>query len=119
MNAPLTWINKTLEHYVDFSKGNKDEILKKVLLGLPFHGVMVDTNDKEPKGGLIDGKRFQSILSEGEATMKWDSLECEHVLQFENQGRSFTAAYPTKKVYFSLIISKLVFQRKIESVQKS
>jgi hypothetical protein len=97
-NAPLTWMNKTIENYVDLTKPNKDVIAGKILLGIPFHGVMTEMGSKEPKGSQLDASTFTSLLSDEGAKMTWDSEECEHQVQISRNDKDYLASYPTKKV---------------------
>jgi GH18 family chitinase len=100
-NAPLTWMNKTIEHYVDLSKSNKDVLTSKILLGLPFHGVMTEMGTKEPKGSQLDASSFTSLISADEETkMTWDDSEGEHQIYLNRNNKEYVASYPTKKVLF-------------------
>ncbi len=49
---------------------------------------------------LLDSSTFGSIVSSGGATnLKWDDVECEHLIELENQNTVMTASYPTKKFF--------------------
>lgn len=97
-NAPLSWINKTLEYYVDMKKPNKDELLNKILLGLPFHGVLSEENNLD-KAQLLDADTMSSlILNIDNSEMDWDSTECESKFKIFDKNKNYIASYPTKKV---------------------
>lgn len=96
MNAPLSWIKKTLEFYVDYTKPNKNELLEKILLGLPFHGFLAQKG-KEGKMSILDGSSYSSLVSNGQvSSLNWDKVECEHLIEIEGEQPA-TAIYPTKK----------------------
>jgi spore germination protein YaaH len=95
-NAPLSWIKKTLEFYVDHSKPNKSDLLKKILLGLPFHGFQTDTSGKESKLSILDSSAYSNIVLSGRVeNFRWDKEECEHLIEMD--GNKSLAMFPTKK----------------------
>jgi GH18 family chitinase len=99
-NAPLSWINKTIENYVDLSKPNKDELLGKILLGLPFHGVLIEKGVSEPKASHLDGQTFSSLIALDEGTqLVWNSNESEHQVHVNKGDKNYVASYPTKRVF--------------------
>ena len=98
-NAPLPWISKTLDYYVDPNKPNKFDLYKKILLGIPFHGLMLEkTLDKKPKGSVMDSSSFSSIVnSNGIKKFEWHENEAEHIFEIDIYGKQMLGIYPTKK----------------------
>jgi spore germination protein YaaH len=99
-NAPLSWITRTIEHYIDLSKPSKDFLTAKLLLGLPFHGILTEKDSKDAKGSHLDGSSFSTLLSqvEGDVDLSWDKDECEHLINLKRGNKDYVASYPTKKV---------------------
>jgi spore germination protein YaaH len=97
-NAPISWIEKTLELYIDYSKPTKEALLSKILLGLPFHGVLIESSQDQPRMSIMDSSAFTNVVSSGQITeLHWDEKESEHLVTLENEGSKSLALYPTKK----------------------
>jgi len=96
--APISWVENTINHYIDMKKPNKDTLLSKVLLGIPFHGLMLEKTEKEPKGQVLDSKIYENLLQGlDESQFKWDFVEAEHKIEILNNGKELTILYPTRK----------------------
>jgi len=96
--APISWINKSIDHYIDAKRPNKDALYKKILLGIPFHGFVVEKSTDKPKGFPIDGAKFVKILDVNkDGRIKWEEEEKEHIIDFSEHDKLYTAAYPTKR----------------------
>lgn len=96
-NAPLTWIKESVEYYVDMTKDNKNELLQKILLGLPFHGFALPKKEKE-KGSVIDSEKFSNfVMSSTNEKLIWNEVECEHLIEINEGQKEFIAIYPTRK----------------------
>ncbi len=89
-----------MDYYIDSSKANKESLQKKILLGLPFHGMMMDTNSEEPRGNFLDGKTFSNLVGKSQIKhFNWDANECEHMMKISSQDKDYIATYPTKKFF--------------------
>ena len=118
MNSPMTWIQKSIDHYIDPKRPNKDTLYKKLLLvilklikGIPFHGFVIDRTGDKPKGFPIDGKKLIEFLSHNkDGVLKWDNDEKEHSIDYSQKDKLFVASFPTIKV--KLFLKCLVFKRK-------
>lgn len=73
----------------------------KVLLGLPFHGVMMEKDAADPKGNVVDSSTFAGLLN-NQAELTWDKTECEHQVEVFHNNKEFITLYPTKKVDYIL-----------------
>jgi spore germination protein YaaH len=94
--APINWIKSTLDYYVDPNKGNKDEFYKKILLGIPFHGIFYDKNSK--KYSMLDSNSYAQFLNSGvSAELKWEKTECEHLIEARHEEKELISNYPTKR----------------------
>jgi spore germination protein YaaH len=96
-NAPISWIKNTIDFYVDNKKANKNDLYGKILLGLPFHGVLADSSDKS-KANLIDKNTLTTLLDVPNARLSWDKDEYEHKISLNQNGKDVIAVYPTRKV---------------------
>ena len=88
---------------MDYTKPNKDVLLGKILLGLPFHGVVMQHSqiqDEQPQMNVLDSSEFGTLVSSGHVSkMEWDKTECEHLIELENQNKNSIAIYPTKRFF--------------------
>jgi spore germination protein YaaH len=85
---------------VDYSKPNKDALLGKILLGLPFHGLLVEKTNDQPKISVLDSNSFTSVVSSGQVSqLQWDKNECEHSMHIEGDESRSVALYPTKRFF--------------------
>jgi GH18 family chitinase len=97
-NSPINWIGKTLDYYVDPAKPNKEELYKKFLMGMPFHGFMLEKAEKDPKGSILDNNMFSTLVNSGQVRkISWDRTNMEHILEINTQDKEFFGAYPTKR----------------------
>jgi len=97
-NSPVSWIKNTVDIYVDSSKPNKDSLYKRILLGIPFHGFIVDKTGEKPKGHPIDGSQLlQYLEANKDGVLTWDDEEKEHLFDFSKKEKIFMAVYPTRK----------------------
>lgn len=99
-NSPITWIKKSLEHYIDYNKPNKDKLLRKILLGLPFHGAMMELDDKSPKISALNGKAFGEIL-QGDLIneMTYDKKEKENLFTFNLENKNYISTFPSNMFF--------------------
>ena len=58
-SAPISWIEETINFYID---KNDKNILKKILIGIPFHGFNFKKNSNIPSN-VVTGPQFWLILS--------------------------------------------------------
>jgi spore germination protein YaaH len=84
---------------VDSNKANKEELHGKILLGLPFHGFVIEQNKDKPKMDLLEGNSFGSLISSSEGSLDWDETECEHLIKLNSRNTNSIASYPTKKFF--------------------
>lgn len=71
---------------------NKDELLGKMLMGIPFHGYAFSKKNNQG-GTMIDNDSFGSLLkNDREPSLIWNEKECEHQIELKNE---YIAAYPT------------------------
>ena len=88
---------------MDHLKPNRDILLGKILLGLPFHGVVMQhslNQDEQPQMNVLDSTTFGSLVSSGKVSkMEWDKTECEHLIELEKQNTNSIAIYPTKRFF--------------------
>jgi spore germination protein YaaH len=107
-NAPISWIKNTLDFYIDSKKTNKNNLYSKILLGLPFHGVVSEIGNKQG-ANLLDRSNYAALLEVPNVKLSWDKNEYEHVLSYNQNGKDVIAVYPTRKViYFNLVHSRKI-----------
>ena len=95
--APFTWIKDSIEFYVDLNDNeNKEKLLKKILLGLPFHGYVFNKNKREDSG-VLDSNKFNDILDKKGINIKWDTIENEYKINLKNNEDEIVAVYPTRE----------------------
>ena len=94
--APFTWIKDSIEFYVDLKNENKEKLLKKILLGLPFHGYVFNKNRRE-ETGVLDSNKFNDILDKKGINIKWDNIENEYKINLKNNEDDIVAVYPTRE----------------------
>lgn len=98
--APLKWVKNTIETYIDQSKANKDAINQKLLLGLPFHGLIAKINDQNPQLNILDSPTLTSMVYGGQLEgLEWNKDEAEHKIIFKSNDQGSIAVYPTKKFF--------------------
>ena len=94
-NAPLNWIKKTINYYVP---NNNTNILQKILLGLPFHGYLIEKNDKR-KGSILDSDKYEMFVNTIDEGLKWDEIACEHTIIGKENNKDIVAIYPTRDFF--------------------
>lgn len=91
--APLSWINKSISYYINMNNPNKEALLSKILLGIPFHGYSLSKNNQG--GAMIDSDRLRVLLNnDRKPSLIWNEKECEHQIELSNDS---IAAYPTNR----------------------
>ena len=80
-SAPISWIKETINFYVDVNDKN---ILKKILIGIPFHGYNYQKNTGNPTG-VITASQFSQILGQGIGDMELinDNEEGEYIIEMK------------------------------------
>ena len=83
--GPISWIKETVDLYVDKNDKNKDQLLQKILFGLPFHGLFYDKNNNV-KSGIINCKEFIENLEKQKEEYKiiFDENEYEYYLKSDD-----------------------------------
>lgn len=105
----MSWLEKTLNNY-----SSTKAALRKVLLGLPFHGIFVSKGE-ENKAAIVDQSTYKDLLLSGSIeNFYWDDSEKEHLMELYYQGNQIVAAYPTKKFIHERL--KYTFEKEIGGV---
>ena len=90
--APISWIEETINFYVD---KNDKNVLKKILIGIPFHGYGFKKNSNIPSN-VVTGTQFSQILSEiNNNNINYYSYEEEGEYIYDNGYNIIN--YPNKK----------------------
>src|SRR5690349_9953040 len=97
-NAPMTWIEKTLNYYIDEEQSNSEDLYKKVLLGLPSYGIAISANGRELESQIIDYNKFSKLSKLDKFSMDYNNKEKEHQFNFYIEGQNVKACFPTRKV---------------------
>jgi spore germination protein YaaH len=92
--APISWIKETINFYVDNNDKDANELLQKILIGIPFHGYSFNT-DTGREMDIITGKQFPDILNKGIEDMEYISNENEG--EYLLLGKKNAVNYPEKK----------------------
>ena len=104
----MNWINQSIDYYIDSNKS--PWLLKKVLVGLPFHGIVIENeNKKDQKAGMMNAEKFQNLINTRNIDLNWNPNECEHQISFKSESTNIVASYPTKKFFserIDLIVNK-------------
>ena len=82
-SSPISWLKETIDFYVDKDEENADLILKKILIGIHFHGYSYEKN-KNKIQDVITGTKFENILQNGDLDLNIDEKENEYILQYRN-----------------------------------
>ena len=67
--SPISWIKDTINYYVDAADKDKTELLKKILLGIPYYGYAYDGRNNNQEGS-VTGKQFMNIFHQKEKNLK-------------------------------------------------
>ena len=94
-NAPLNWIKQTIDYYVP---NNNTKLLQKILLGLPFHGYIIEKNDRR-KGSILDSDKYEMFVNTIDEGLKWDEIACEHTIMGKEDNIDIVAIYPTRDFF--------------------
>lgn len=98
-NSPEDWISKTLNYYMDISTFN--QLREKILIGIPFHGLMIDRNqpidnNKNLKGKLMVYEDIKELASKQPEFMGiWIKDQKEHMFEVNLTQQSFLLTLPT------------------------
>ena len=80
--SPISWIKNTIDFYVDKNDKDKNELLKKILFGLPFHGYVYDKKNGKPVGVVNTRQFLDSInLNLDKFSVKFDENEYEYTIE--------------------------------------
>ena len=93
-SAPISWIKETINYYVDMNDKNANDILKKILIGIPFHGYSYQKSSGNPSG-VITGTQFAQILEKEKGNKEINSDEEEGEYTFESGNNVIN--YPGKE----------------------
>jgi spore germination protein YaaH len=74
--------------------------MKKILLGLPFHGAMFELDDKSPRYNPLTAKAFSEML-QGDfiGEMTWDQIEKENLYTFNVENKNYITTFPSNKFF--------------------
>ena len=97
-NSPFTWIEKSVEHYVDMASENKDNLLKKIILTAPLLGSIIESNSENAELKVLDGETMIHMLK-GEVLhlMEWNEKQKENVFYAVIDNYKYIAVFPTNK----------------------
>ena len=108
----MLWIEKTIDYYVEINKPGADQLLSKIILGLPFHGLLLEQTSGEPKGQELTSEIYNSVvMALSSQNLKWDKITKEHSITFNTGGKEMLALYPSRKVILFIIIKKFLNER--------
>ena len=91
--APISWIKDTINSYIDIKDNNADNILKKILLGIPFHGQSF-SKSKNNIDQIINGQSFSQMIKKSK-DFELNYFEKEDEYIFENEQSKIN--YPVKE----------------------
>ena len=91
--APISWIKDTINSYIDIKDNNVDNILKKILLGIPFHGQSF-SKSKNNIDQIINGQTFSQMIKKSK-DFELNYFEKEDEYIFENEQSKIN--YPIKE----------------------
>ena len=74
-SSPITWIKETIDFYAE----KDNDVLKKILFGVPFHGYVYNKKSGKPID-VINSKQFLQLLNEGEYEINFDENEYEYTI---------------------------------------
>ncbi|CAN0899115.1 Chitinase domain-containing protein 1 [Linum grandiflorum] len=92
-NAPLKWIELTLQLLLLDPANNAQSLAPKIFLGLNFYG-----NDFSLSGGsgVILGPDYLSLLDKHKPQLQWEEKSAEHFfLYVDDDGKRHAVFYPT------------------------
>lgn len=98
-NSPITWLSKSIENYISSGINNEknNNLLKKVIIGIPFHGISLDiTNYEELKGNIVDSFKLNSLLEHSQDfDIIWDDVEKEHMFDVSIENSVYRTIVPS------------------------
>ena len=87
--APISWIKDTLDIYIDKNDKNVDNILKKILLGIPFHGQSFQKS-KNYIDKIINGPSFSQLMKNSdEYELNYFEEEDEYIFESEQNKLNY------------------------------
>ena len=87
--APISWIKDTLDTYIDKNDKNVDNILKKILLGIPFHGQSFQKS-KNYIDKIINGPSFSQLMKNSdEYELNYFEEEDEYIFESEQSKLNY------------------------------
>jgi len=96
-NSPFSWIEQSIEHYIELSNKNLESLLKKILLGVPFYGANTRLDAERSKLNILDGDIISEMLkADVFFNMVWNENEKENIFYSTYEGINFLGLYPTK-----------------------
>jgi len=91
-SAPISWIKDTINFYVDEKDSKANTILKKILIGIPFHGYSFQKNSGNIQG-VVTGSQFYKFIENEINDLEIISHEEEGEYVFENGNNAIN--YPS------------------------
>lgn len=87
--APISWIKDTLDTYIDKNDKNVDNILKKILLGIPFHGQSFQKR-KNYIDKIINGPSFSQLMKNSDQyELNYFEEEDEYIFESEQSKLNY------------------------------
>jgi hypothetical protein len=87
--APISWIKDTLDTYIDKNDKNVDNILKKILLGIPFHGQSFQKS-KNYIDKIINGPSFSQLMKNSDQyELNYFEEEDEYIFESEQSKLNY------------------------------
>lgn len=107
--SPENWVIKTVDHYVDKTKGNK-ALYNKMILGFSFHGFISDKFSKKLKGGIVESDKLKNLILSGKVKGNYD-------LFWNEESNEFHSEIEEEGSYNIVVPSSRSLQKRIELIE--
>lgn len=108
--SPENWVIKTVDHYVDKTKGNK-ALYSKMILGFSFHGFISDKFSKKLKGGIVESDKLKNMILSGKVKGNYD-------LFWNEESNEYHSEIEEEGSYNIVVPSSRSLQKRIEFIEK-